>query len=275
MINLSGVVINANPHCYDYVHQLSLFPNAKCSFVDGGEQLINGKWNGTWKFANNVLKLIYNEYDNYENLEYIDPISIEIGVKITDEYTKFFDGYCLSASDQTWEFTKSPCPSFVNQQYNLYNLLEEINEQNTPLKFYKLIHGYKTKNEILNGPYLNFTRQRIWTVSSLDDDVPLIKSIKSGFIAKRIKMENVNQYVKNFIEKNKQHVPFIVDIINDQYDTIYSKRLIYEYYDGNKTNNEDVNTFFKNIKYLEEMHRSKFIELYKKLSDLLKLIQRR
>lgn len=254
--------VEANPHYYDYLHRLNLFPDATCSFADGGGQSINGIWNGTWKLKDNKIKLVYNEFDNYGDLKPIDPpIIIEIDVNITKEYTKFFNGYCLSVCDETWKFSKSPCPSFVNQQHNHFNLLEGLNEENTPLIFYKnLILGYETDDEILTCPYLRFADNRMWTVPSLDDNIPLIESIKSGFAIMKTEIQNTRQYVKNFIEKNKKDMPFLVDVTDDYtFSSRYSEKQAYEYY--RNTHDNELSTFFKN---LETLHYCGFNDLYEK-----------
>jgi hypothetical protein len=256
------ILLVASPDRYDYLHQLILNPDNTCEFADGGGQCINGIWNGNWILIDNVLKLSYNEFNNYDDIQPIDPpIEIEIEVEIINEHTKFFDGYCLKISEETWKLSKSPCPSFVNQKNNLYNFVEDINEDNTPLIFYKNVNHY-VYNEATECILLRFANESKWRVESIDDNEPLVRSIELGLENAKVKIQNAKQQVQKFIDNNKDHLQFLAAIDNNYKftDTIAEKQA-YEYKE--KAENSEVNEFFKNLCTIKLSKFDKAYEIFK------------
>jgi hypothetical protein len=53
------LIVEANPYYYDYIHRLSLYNNFTCEFIDGGGQVINCIFTGSWKRENDMLTLTY------------------------------------------------------------------------------------------------------------------------------------------------------------------------------------------------------------------------
>jgi hypothetical protein len=220
---METIQISAHPNYYDYIHCLTLMSGSKCNFTDGGGQCINGDWSGTWEMENKFIKLSYNQERDYHNTEAIDPpITIEANVEIVDEYHVFFDGYCLSLSSQTWKFSKSPCPSFEMQHNNLFNVIEGINEENTPLTFYKVEYGHTKKfemqSELLSCEFLRFADRREWLVKSPTDIEPIIESVVSGLAKAKGSIEEARSKVEKFIcelkaeAKGQSDIEFISEL---------------------------------------------------------------
>src|SRR5579872_3370601 len=92
--------LEAHPNYYDYMHRLILRSDGTCEFADGGGQHINGIWSGRWSEPEQgTLRLRYDSFD-YGDLQSIDPIEVDLQLKVVREYTKFFNGYSLYISDE-------------------------------------------------------------------------------------------------------------------------------------------------------------------------------
>lgn len=209
-----NIIVVAHPEYYDYIHALFLKKGSTCEFTDGGGQLINGVWHGKYVASSELLgpyrslsheniELTFDKVENYGDDGYAlrdlpNSITINLNITITKEYMKFFDGYSINTSYETWKFNKSPCPDFINQGTNLYNVLEHIDESNTPLTFYRMIHDSKNRDKDdsflnnsdfdknisvpkkFNYEFLRYSNTNMWNVKSPSDYEPLIKSISDS-----------------------------------------------------------------------------------------------
>ncbi|AYV76182.1 MAG: hypothetical protein Terrestrivirus5_4 [Terrestrivirus sp.] len=179
-----ATVIEAHPDYYDYLHRLVLNNNGTCEFSDGGGQVINGVWKGTWIRNEKNITLTYDTieevYSRPKVYNKIDPIMITMELEVVKETTLFFDGYCFSSCNETWKFKKSPCPDFANQSNNLFNMLEGIDEQTTPLIFYKRNNEKICIPSNITTQLARLSNKRVWVLKSENDFSPVIKSIIEG-----------------------------------------------------------------------------------------------
>jgi len=188
---MSPIVIEAHPDYYDYLHRLILNDNGTCEFSDGGGQIINGVWKGTWTRNEKTLTLVYDTIEEVYSDPVVDtninPITITAELEITNETTLFFSGYSFSISNETWKFDKSPCPGFDNQDTNLFNILEGVNKQRTPLIFYKMNSGKISVPSYITTDLARISNKTVWVLKSETDFSPVVQSILER--GKDIKMD--------------------------------------------------------------------------------------
>ena len=255
------IVLEANPHYYDYIHRLTLNPDKTCNFIDGGGQFINGHWSGTWtiSLSEKLLKLTYHEVDNYGQITKLDPpIKKDIDIEVTNEHNKLFNGYCLIDSNQTWNFSKTPCPSF--ERRNLYNILNNMTEENSPLTFYICTNDSDYKNssfsDVLTIENLRYADKNQWQVDQ-NDYRPIVDSIRSGLSEMKSRVEQMRQEIKDFAVSNKDKLPKDFKFNGGQDDLSKLSAIIGEL----KETCPGIDNVFENI---QKLHFSNFNEVYSK-----------
>lgn len=192
-----SIGLQAHPDYYDYIHYLFLNDDNTVKFVDGGGQVINGTWYGTWSMNDDTLTLEYDKEEIYINKNY-ETVPLENKIVITckvikkKEYTLFYDGYSYMLIDTVWVFDKSPCPSTENQGHNLFNILENVS---TPLSFYTNVvdkftfnipHGlYQCSSWILDESQISKESIKLYLQNHIREHPP---KLSSDF------MEELNNY---------------------------------------------------------------------------------
>lgn len=235
------ITIVANPDYYDYVHCLNLTPDhvtnesdsivGTCKFSDGGGQMMNGIWTGTYTLKKNgelTLTWTHRRECNFGNntstlLEV--PIITTIKLIILKEPTLFFNGYCFEMSRETWRFDRSPCPSFANRKDNLFNQLENDNEGDevSPLTFYVDIEAVE-KEQLTNYTLLaRLCSKSVWKLQDSEDFTPVYQDIMSAYDTLHLteKVSDLQGVVKSYIEKFKEEQPLVdcYDFANDVVDS--------------------------------------------------------
>jgi len=204
-----AITLEANPHWYDYFHILKLKEDNTCYFMDGGGQKMNGEWTGIWELLDGTnidmdnfkIRLTYTKFVEYDYKTDIPNRTIDISIHKIKETTKFFNGYSSGISHETWKFAISPCPMFEDQKNNLFNVLEGVNENNTPLTFYRDTVGYKFKK--LTCGMLRLSHSNKWIVSSVEDDLPVIEEIRESLRTTEKNFNDNLEIVRKFVQDNK------------------------------------------------------------------------
>lgn len=193
------LVIEANPHYYDYCHEIRL-NNKTMNFnlADGGGQKMNEMYNGHFELTDDTLILHFeNQEDWYSKTTVPIKTTNILKYKLSLEEKKHFDGYCMKISKYTIIFQKSP--------FSMNDDREIEFEYSYPLTFYTKLTDVKC-NTLLE----RLKRNREYFFTELFEDYPeLIKD--------DIYVKFKNEYEKQILSVTDDVLIKIMNLTNDMF----------------------------------------------------------
>jgi hypothetical protein len=137
IINNYKTIYKANPHYYDYIHNIVFRPDNTFELCDGGGQVINEIYQGEFKIDESFINFNYkyscNPYDKDKK-----ELNANLKIKYTliNEENTHNNGYCNFKSTNKLVLDKSPFlfdGDLKSRNSNLFNLIED---NSYPLIFY-------------------------------------------------------------------------------------------------------------------------------------------
>jgi hypothetical protein len=179
IFNNDKLFIEANPHYYDYCHEITLNNNTKSfNLSNGGGQHMEEMYNGHFELNDDTLILHFeNEEDIYSNTIIQMNATNTLKYKIIQEEKKHFNGYSMRTSNYTIIFDKS---------------LFAKNDEKYPADRYPLTFYTGFLDVECNTSLERFKRDREYFFTELFEDYP--ERIKDDMYT-----QNKNRYEKNIL----------------------------------------------------------------------------
>lgn len=195
----------ANPHYYDYIHNIVLYSDKTFELCDGAAQMINSIYKGTYKIENNQIIFYFKIWQNpYEKTDKIFlNKTIIINYRLIEEEKEHYNGYCLKKSHYTLHFDKSPflldeannSIETVETSVKKYNLFNVLQDESYPTIFYTKFNFIKEYDKYYYQ--VKDIYQNLIEIIDADNQIPDIFKIK-------LKEHNGLNYLKKYSEKTKE-----------------------------------------------------------------------
>jgi hypothetical protein len=212
------LVIEANPHYYDYGHEIRLTKTTKTfELLNGGGQKMDEMYNGNYEIVDNKLILNFKEQVSlYDDV--IIPMN-ETNVleyEIITEEKNHFNGYGMTKSYYTIMFDKSPFKIYKRKCQGI----------NFPLKFYTRIESIECDIQVerLRSARENFFEEPDYDYDKINNgDIYLkIKSEyeKNKFVPDDI-LKSISNLKKELFDDKKTPLKFITWLYNNEKSIVF------------------------------------------------------